>query len=162
MDANTFSPTMAALSSSSAHAGNRNLSTDPRRMAVIKVWAAMMRGARKYCEQEGFMTVHNMPHIVGVTGACENTDTLFALDWYDGKKMFLPQSNQLCIEMLTQAVEGGRVCGEIQRFRKELALFGCDVAAGSGWLLTLVLEAGILRRKGNAGLEKLLAYHSKI
>jgi asparaginyl-tRNA synthetase len=38
----------------SALAGIRNLSTDPKRMAVTKVWEAMMRGARKYCEQEGF------------------------------------------------------------------------------------------------------------
>ncbi len=122
MDTNTLSPKVAAatLSSTATHAGNRNLSTDPKRMAVIKVWDSMMRGARKYCEEQGFVTVHNMPHIVGVTGACENTDTLFTLDWYDGKKMFLPQSNQLYIEMLTQAVEGGRVCGEIQSFRKEL------------------------------------------
>jgi len=122
MDTNTLTPTVAAatVASSSAHAGNRNLSTDPKRMAVIKVWDAMMRGARKYCEEQGFVTIHNMPHIVGVTGACENTDTLFTLDWYDGKKMFLPQSNQLYIEMLTQAVDGGRVCGEIQSFRKEL------------------------------------------
>ena len=122
MDTNTLTPTVAAatLTSVAAPAQNRNLSTDPKRMAVIKVWDSMMRGARKYCEEQGFVTVHNMPHIVGVTGACENTDTLFTLDWYDGKKMFLPQSNQLYIEMLTQAVEGGRVCGEIQSFRKEL------------------------------------------
>ena len=120
MDTNTLAPKVAAATIASAHAGNRNLSTDPKRMAVIKVWDSMMRGARKYCEQEGFVTVHNMPHIVGVTGACENTDTLFTLDWYDGKKMFLPQSNQLYIEMLTQAIDGGRVCGEIQSFRKEL------------------------------------------
>ena len=121
MDTNTLYPTVAAATFASAHAGNHNLSTYPKRMAVIKVWDSMMRRARKYCEQEGFVTVHNMPHIVGVTGACENTDTLFPLDWYDGdgKKMFLPRSNQRHIEMLTQAVEGGRVCGEIQRFRKE-------------------------------------------
>ena len=122
MDTNTLSPkvAVATLSSTSVYAGNRNLSTDLKRMAVIKVWDSMMRGVRKYCEEQGFVTVHNMPHIVGVTGACENTDTLFTFDWYDGKKMFLPQSNQLYIEMLTQAVEGGRVCGEIQSFRKEL------------------------------------------
>ncbi|MGI4833789.1 MAG: amino acid--tRNA ligase-related protein [Janthinobacterium lividum] len=122
MDTNTLSPRVAAatLSSTATHAGNRNLSTDPKRMAVIKVWDSMMRGARRYCEEQGFVTIHNMPHIVGVTGACENTDTLFTLDWYDGKKMFLPQSNQLYIEMLTQAVEGGRVCGKIQSFRKEM------------------------------------------
>ena len=34
--------------------------------------------------------------------------------------MFLPQSNQLYTEMLTQKVENGRVYGEIQSFRKEL------------------------------------------
>jgi asparaginyl-tRNA synthetase len=122
MDTNTLSPQVAAatLSSTATHADNRNLSTDSKRMAVIKVWDSMMRGARKYCEEQGFVTIHNMPHMVGVTGACVNTDTLFTLDWYDGKKTFLPQSNQLYIELLTQAVESGRVCGEIQRFRKEL------------------------------------------
>ena len=51
----------------SARTGNRNLSTDPKRMAVIKVWDAMMRGVRKYCQPEGFVTVHNMPQIVGAT-----------------------------------------------------------------------------------------------
>ena len=127
MDTNTLTPTVAAATLAAAPQ-NRNLSTDPKRMAVIKVWDAMMRGARKYCEEQGFVTIHNMPHIVGVTGACENTDTLFTVDWYDGRKMFLPQSNQLYIEMLTQAIEGGRVCGEIQSFRKELKADGRRLA----------------------------------
>ena len=74
MDTDTLVPIVAAATLASAHVSNRNLSTDPRRMAVIKVWDAIVRGARKYCEQESFVTVHNMPHIVGVTGACENTD----------------------------------------------------------------------------------------
>ncbi|SMB95128.1 tRNA synthetase class II (D K and N) [Hymenobacter roseosalivarius DSM 11622] len=112
--------TLAPQAAAFAATRNVNLSTDPKRMAIIKVWDAMFRGARKYVESEGFMAVHNMPHIVGVTGACENTDTLFTIDWYDGKKMFLPQSNQLYIEMLTQKVESGRVYGEIQSFRKEM------------------------------------------
>ena len=120
MNTNTLAPEVAAATLASAHVGNRNLSTDPKRMAVIKVWDAMMRGAREYCEQEGFVTVHNMPRIGGVSGACENTDTLFTLDWYDGKKMLRPQSNQRYIEMLTQASDGGRVCGEIRSFRREL------------------------------------------
>ena len=54
MDTNTLAPKVAAATLASAHVGNRNLSTDPKRMAVIKVWDAMMRGARRYCEQEGF------------------------------------------------------------------------------------------------------------
>ena len=118
MDTNTLSPKTAAATFSST--GHRNRSTDPKRMAVSKVWDSMMRGARKYCKEQGLVTIPHRPHLVGVTGACENTDTLFTLDWYDGKKIFLPQSNQVYIEMLTQAVEGGRVCGEIQSFRKEL------------------------------------------
>ena len=39
MDSNTITPTMAAAISS-AHAGNRNLSTDPKRMAGESVGAA--------------------------------------------------------------------------------------------------------------------------
>ena len=128
MDTNTLAPKVAAATMAAAPVQNRNLSTDAKRMAVIKVWDAMIRGARKYVESEGFMAIHNMPHIVGVTGACENTDTLFTIDWYDGKKMFLPQSNQLYIEMLTQAVEGGRVYGEIQSFRKEMKADGRRLA----------------------------------
>ena len=54
MDSNTITPTMAAAISS-AYSGNRNLSTDPKRMAVIKVWDAMFRGARKYVESEHFL-----------------------------------------------------------------------------------------------------------
>ena len=117
MDTITLASKVAAVAS--AHAGNRNLSTDPKRMAVIKVWDARFRGVRKYVESAHFLAVHNRPHIVGVTGACENTDALFTIDRYDGKKMFLPQSDRLCIGMLAQKVESGRVYGEIQSFRKE-------------------------------------------
>ena len=68
MDTNTLTPEVAAATLASVHAGNRNLSADPKRMAVITVWDAMMCGARNYCEQEGFVTIHNMPRI----GACES------------------------------------------------------------------------------------------
>ncbi|RZL10133.1 MAG: hypothetical protein EOO62_13385 [Hymenobacter sp.] len=108
MDTNTLTPAVAAvtLTSVAAPAQNRNLSTDPERLAVIKVWDSIMREARKYCEEHGFVTVHSMPHIVGVTSACENTDTLFTVDWYEGKMLLLPQRNQLYREMLTQAIDG--------------------------------------------------------
>lgn len=128
MDSNTFSTKVAAATTISAHASNRNLSTDPNRMAMIKAWDALFRGARKYVESKYFLAVHNMPHIVGVTGACENTNTLFTTDWYDGKKMFLPQSNQPYIKMLTQKVESGCAYGEIQSFRKKLKADDCRLA----------------------------------
>jgi aspartyl/asparaginyl-tRNA synthetase len=61
---------------------NVNLSTNPKRMAIIKVWDAMFRGARKYVESEGFMAIHNMLHPVGVAGVCGKIDTLSDFDWY--------------------------------------------------------------------------------
>ncbi|UOQ72803.1 hypothetical protein [Hymenobacter cellulosilyticus] len=41
--------------------------------------AAMFRGARTYMESEGFVALHNLPHIGSITSACQNTDTLFTL-----------------------------------------------------------------------------------
>ncbi|WP_426062307.1 hypothetical protein [Hymenobacter sp. B1770] len=38
MDANTLSPTVAAATIAPAHTGSCSLSTDPKRMAVIKEW----------------------------------------------------------------------------------------------------------------------------
>ena len=55
MDTNTLASKAAAAAIASAHAGNRNLSTDPKRMAVIKVWDATFRGARKDVESGHFL-----------------------------------------------------------------------------------------------------------
>jgi asparaginyl-tRNA synthetase len=85
-------------------------------MAIVRIWDAMFRGARSYVERHGFVGVHNMPEIVGVTGACENVDTLFKLDFF-GKPAFLAQSDQLYLELLTPQL--GRVYAEIQSFRME-------------------------------------------
>jgi asparaginyl-tRNA synthetase len=85
-------------------------------MAVVRVWDAMFRGARSYVERHGFVGVHNMPEIVGVTGACENVDTLFKVDFF-GKPAFLAQSDQLYLELLTPQL--GRVYAEMQSFRME-------------------------------------------
>jgi asparaginyl-tRNA synthetase len=85
-------------------------------MALVRVWDAMFRGARSYVERHGFVGVHNMPEIVGVTGACENVDTLFKVDFF-GKPAFLAQSDQLYLELLTPQL--GRVYAEIQSFRME-------------------------------------------
>jgi asparaginyl-tRNA synthetase len=88
----------------------------PRRAALIRIWAAMFRGARRYVESQGFIGVHNVPEIVGVTGACENVDTLFKVDYF-GKQAYLAQSDQLYLELLTPVL--GKVYAEIQSFRME-------------------------------------------
>lgn len=85
-------------------------------MALIKVWDAMFRGARKYVEDRGFIGVHNAPEVVGVTGACENIDTLFKVDYF-GKQAYLAQSDQLYLELITPHLK--KVYAEIQSFRAE-------------------------------------------
>lgn len=87
-----------------------------RRMAIIKVWDAMFRGARKEVERRGFIGVHNAPELVGITGACENVDTLFKVDFF-GKQAYLAQSDQLYLELLTPHLD--KVYAEIQSFRME-------------------------------------------
>jgi asparaginyl-tRNA synthetase len=96
-------------------AGMYNLQ-DPKRMALIKVWDAMFRGARWYVEDQGFVGVHNAPEIVGITGACENVDTLFKVDYF-GKQAYLAQSDQLYLELITPYIP--KVYAEIQSFRME-------------------------------------------
>ena len=93
-----------------------NSATSDRRIALIRVWDAMFRGARRYVELQGFVGVHNMPEIVGVTGACENVDTLFKVDYF-GKQAYLAQSDQLYLELLAPHLK--RVYAEIQSFRME-------------------------------------------
>jgi asparaginyl-tRNA synthetase len=99
-----------------APAGAHLTDLSGRRMAIVRIWDAMFRGARSYVERHGFVGVHNMPEIVGVTGACENVDTLFKVDFF-GKPAFLAQSDQLYLELLTPKL--GRVYAEIQSFRME-------------------------------------------
>lgn len=90
-----------------------------RKIARVKIWDAMFRGARGYVETNGFVGVHNMPEIVGVTGACENVDTLFKVDFF-GKQAYLAQSDQLYLELLTPHLK--RAYAEIQSFRMEPAV----------------------------------------
>lgn len=87
-----------------------------QKLDLIKLWDAMFRGARAEVEKRGFVGVHNMPEIVGVTGACENVDTLFKVDYF-GKQAYLAQSDQLYLELITPHLE--RVYAEIQSFRME-------------------------------------------
>lgn len=101
-------------------AANPNLPTTDdaiaRRMAVIRVWDALFRGARRYVESQGFIGIHNMPEVVGVTGACENVDTLFKVDYF-GKQAYLAQSDQLYLELIVPHLK--KVYAEMQSFRME-------------------------------------------
>lgn len=66
--------------------------------AVTAIEAAMLKAARKYFEENSFTEV-TVPHITRVTGACENIDTLFGLDYF-GETAYLVQTGQLYLEAL--------------------------------------------------------------
>ncbi len=87
-----------------------------RRIGLIKIWDAMFRGARKYVMDQGFTQIHNCPELVGITGACENVDTLFKVDFF-GRQAYLAQSDQLYLELITPHIP--KVWAEVQSFRAE-------------------------------------------
>ncbi|KHO47413.1 MAG: asparaginyl-tRNA synthetase [archaeon GW2011_AR5] len=65
---------------------------------VARAESAALAAARHYFEKEGFTEV-TVPHITQVTGACENIDTLFELDYF-GESGYLVQTGQLYLEAL--------------------------------------------------------------
>lgn len=65
---------------------------------VAKIESELMRGARNYFEQNNYTEVV-VPHITKATGACENIDTLFQVDFFGGAG-YLCQTGQLYLESL--------------------------------------------------------------
>jgi len=87
-----------------------------QKAALARIESALVRGADHYFQQEGFVNVATVPHIVNITGACENVDTLYNFD-YHGKEAFLTQTGQTALELLTGDIE--KVCCVIHSFRAE-------------------------------------------
>ena len=88
---------------------------DPAKVARIE--SALYRGAEQYFQENGFVHVPSVPHIVDITGACENVNTLYEMD-YHGKTAFLTQTGQTGLEILL-AKGLKQVCCMIHSFRKE-------------------------------------------
>ena len=65
---------------------------------IARTEAALLKGARDFFVKEGFIEV-NAPHITKATGACENIDTLFGLDYF-GVTGYLSQTQQLYLEAM--------------------------------------------------------------
>jgi len=66
--------------------------------SVVKIEAELLKGARNYFDTFGFTEVV-VPHITRATGACENIDTMFGLDYF-GERSYLVQTGQLYLESL--------------------------------------------------------------
>jgi len=84
-------------------------------LARIRVEAAVLKGLRRYLEDSGYVEVV-APHVTKATGACENVDTMFELDYF-GRRAYLTQTGQLYLEVLSQFL--GKVWCSIHSFRAE-------------------------------------------
>jgi asparaginyl-tRNA synthetase len=67
--------------------------------AVVKIESSLLKGARRYFEEQNFIEV-TVPHLTKATGACENIATMFELDYF-GQRGYLSQTAQLYLEVLT-------------------------------------------------------------
>lgn len=83
--------------------------------AIAKIESSAMKGARKYCEENNFVEIM-APHITKATGSCENFLTVFEVDYF-GRRMYLAQTAQLYLEVLTPSLK--RVWCVIHSFRAE-------------------------------------------
>lgn len=86
------------------------------RAMIAKIESRATREADEYFREQGWTRIPTVPHIVGITGACENIDTLFGVNYF-GRQGFLTQTGQLALELLVP--ELGGVCCEIKSFRAE-------------------------------------------
>ncbi|MFH0870142.1 MAG: amino acid--tRNA ligase-related protein [archaeon] len=93
-----------------------SLSKTERKALVARVECALVRGAEQYFQNKGFVWVPSVPHVVSVTGACENVNTLYDLS-YHGREAFLTQTGQTALEEMVQGLH--KVCTIIHSFRKE-------------------------------------------
>jgi asparaginyl-tRNA synthetase len=88
---------------------------DPRKRAHVKIESELIHGAIKYLIENGFTHVVP-PHLTRATGACENIDTMFQLDYF-GKNVFLSQTGQLYLESFISSL--GKVYCMGPSFRAE-------------------------------------------
>ncbi|MFH0943512.1 MAG: amino acid--tRNA ligase-related protein, partial [Candidatus Beckwithbacteria bacterium] len=70
-----------------------------------KISASLNAGARENYEKSGLMYV-DVPEIVGITGACENVDTLFKVGNRLDIPLFFTQTGQLSLEQALQSFNG--------------------------------------------------------
>lgn len=72
---------------------------------LVKINASLNKGARESYEKMG-LTYVDVPEIVGITGACENVDTLFKVGNHLDIPLFFTQTGQLSLEQALQSFPG--------------------------------------------------------
>src|SRR5258708_588223 len=72
---------------------------------LVKINQSLNFGARENYTKRNMMYV-DVPEIVGITGACENVDTLFKVGNRLGLPLFFSQTGQLALEQALQSFSG--------------------------------------------------------
>lgn len=80
----------------------------PEFQAVARIEASLLKGARKYFDDNGFTEIV-IPHLTRATGACENISTMFKLQFFDENR-FLAQTGQLYLEVMTPYMDKVWAC----------------------------------------------------
>lgn len=72
---------------------------------LVSISSSMFYGTTNYYKQAGFQWA-DVPAIVGITGACENVDTLFKVGNRLSLPLFFTQTGQLSLEQILQNSHG--------------------------------------------------------
>lgn len=72
---------------------------------LVLINQSLNQGARENYQKKGLVYV-DVPEIVGITGACENVDTLFKIQNRYGLPLFFTQTGQLALEQSLQSFSG--------------------------------------------------------
>ena len=72
---------------------------------LVKINQSLNLGASKNYRRTG-LTYVDVPEIVGITGACENVDTLFKVGNRCGETLYISQTGQLSLEQSLQSFDG--------------------------------------------------------
>jgi len=68
----------------------------PKMIDLTETRAEVLRASRRFLDNENYLEV-TTPTITGATGACENTNTIFNIEYF-GRNAFLIQTSQLHLE----------------------------------------------------------------
>lgn len=116
----------------------KSVGFDAHLLNVAYINEALNKGAYDYYKSIG-LTYVDVPEIVGITGACENVDTLFKVQNRLGIPLFFAQTGQLSLEQALQTLPGaftvihsGRDEEEedsrhLRQFRLTEEEFGCGI-----------------------------------
>lgn len=86
-------------------ASNTGSVSDQRFQSLISIASALFYGLIEHYRKLGLQYV-DVPAIVGITGACENVDTLFKVGNRLNLPLFFTQTGQLALEQALQNVHG--------------------------------------------------------